>query len=502
MKNQQAMLLCDFYKVSHRELYPDKTQLVYSSWTPRATYIPEITEVVSFGQQMFVKEFLIEYFNENFFNKQLNHIVHDYKRFITFTLGVQDPDTSHIEALHALGYLPLSIKSLPEGMVVPLRTPMLTIENTLPEFFWLTNYIETLFSAEMWHPMTSATIAHNYKKLLVKAAQETGGDIGFVDFQGHDFSFRGLEGLHAAAKSGAGHLLSFVGTDTIPAILLLEEYYNADITKELVGTSIPATEHSIQCAYGDDMEYFRRTINEVHPSGFVAIVSDGYDFWNVVGNVLPALKADIMKRDGKVVIRPDSGDPVDIICGDDTRNHSRGTTSGTMDENDLIRIGLVEALWNIFGGTVNDASYKVLDSHIGCIYGDSITRERAQRISDKLKAKGFASTNVVYGIGSYTYQYNTRDTFGFAVKSTLTKRNDIEIPICKDPKTDSGTKKSQKGAVMVFQNNCGEITWVDNRTLTAVNGYEENLLREIFRDGKLLVDESLSTIRARLKEKV
>jgi nicotinamide phosphoribosyltransferase len=498
---QQAMLLTDFYKISHRRLYPANTQIVYSTWTPRASLLPGVVEVVSFGQQMFIKKYLVSYFNENFFNQPIEKIVADYSRFIKYTLGEQNPETQHIQDLHALGYLPLSIKSLPEGTLVPIRTPMMTIENTNEKFFWLTNYIETLLSSELWGAMTSATIAHEYKKLLIKAAQETGGDLEFVNFQAHDFSMRGMRGIESATTSGMGHLVSFVGTDTMPAIQAMETYYNANIETELVGTSIPASEHSQQCSYNDDMEYFRRTINEVHPSGFVSIVSDGYDFWNVVGNVLPALKADIMKRDGKVVIRPDSGDPVKIICGaGKSAKYFEPFEESTAEER-LIEKGLVECLWDIFGGTVNDAGFKVLNSHIGCIYGDSITRQRADEISKQLKEKGFASTNVVYGIGSFTYQYNTRDTFGFAVKSTLTKRNDVEIPIAKDPKTDDGTKKSQKGAVAVYD--CGNrISWIDSLSLENAAVFPGNMLQEIFRDGKLLVDESLATIRARLAEKV
>lgn len=494
MKNLQAMLLADFYKISHRKFYPEGTQLIYSTFTPRASLLEGVTEVVSFGQQMFIKEWLIAFFDRKFFDRSKSDIVNEYTRFIKATLGEANPETQHIEDLHDLGYLPLSIKSIPEGTLVPLRVPMMTIENTDPHFFWVTNYIETLLSSELWQTMTSATIAHEYKKLLTGYAKATGGDIGFVDFQAHDFSFRGLGGVSAAMKSGMGHLLSFAGTDTIPAILGMEEYYKADITKELVGTSIPASEHSIESSFPDDLSYFEYAMTKAYPTGMVSIVADGRDFWNVVDTVLPALKDKIMARDGKVTIRPDSGDPVKILCGDLELSGSAGK-------------GLVESLWDIFGGTVNDAGYKVLDSHIGCIYGDSITRARAQQISGQLKQKGFASTNVVYGIGSFTYQYNTRDTFGFAVKSTLTKRNDAEIPIFKDPKTDNGTKKSQKGAVAVFEllngdDTQGPIKFIDGLTLEEANNYPGNMLVEIFRDGKLLVDESLSTIRARLKANV
>lgn len=491
---QQSMLLTDFYKISHRLMAPEGTELYYSTWTPRNSLLLGINEVVSFGQQMFIKEFLIKEFNDNFFSQSKEQIVSQYKRFIKHTLSVPDPDAAHIEALHDLGYLPLSIKSIPEGMLVPIKVPMMTIENTNSDFAWLTNYIETLLSATLWQPMTSATIAHEYKKLLIKAAKDTGGDLGFVPYQGHDFSFRGMEGPEAARRSGMGHLLSFVGTDTCPAIEGMETYYNANIETEMVGTSIPASEHSIQSSYGDDMLYLETLITKVHPSGFVSIVSDGYDFWNVVGSVLPALKDKIMARDGRVVIRPDSGDPVKIICGDYNQYVE------DFDTHSLVSKGLVECLWDIFGGTVNDAGYKVLDSHIGCIYGDSITRDRATAISAQLKAKGFASTNVVYGIGSFTYQYNTRDTFGFAVKSTLTKRNGVEIPIFKDPKTDNGTKKSQKGAVAVYEGT-NTIYFNDGLTLNEVNT-EDNILREIFRDGKLLVDEDLATIRKRLAENI
>lgn len=490
MKNLNTMLLCDFYKIAHRSMYPEKTEVVYSTWTPRASRMKGVDQVVAFGTQAFIKEYLIDYFHDNFFTWNKEEIVNTYKRVLKFTLGVQDADTKHIEDLHDLGYLPLSIKALPEGTLVPLRVPMMTIQNTDPKFFWLTNYIETLASCELWQSATSATIAHEYRKILDKAALETVGNTDFVMFQGHDFSMRGMSSLESATASGMGHLLSFSGTDTIPAIQAAESLYNANIEKELVGTSIPATEHSIQCAYGNDLEYLKRMMSVVHPNGFVSIVSDGYDFWDVIGNVLPKLKDIIMARSGgpvgdRVVIRPDSGDPVLIVCGDPD-----GAT-------ELERKGAVEALWDIFGGTMTEKGYKLLDSHIGLIYGDAITLNRAKEIMERLEAKGFASINVVFGIGSYTYQYNTRDTFGFALKSTLCVINGDEKQIFKDPKTDNGIKKSQKGRVVVLK---------DGKSLKVVDGLtlkdevKGDMLTEVFRDGKLLVDQTFSEIRLRLKE--
>jgi nicotinamide phosphoribosyltransferase len=486
MKNLSAMLLCDFYKISHRKMYPEKTELVYSTWIPRTSRIEGVNNVVFFGLQAFIKTYLIEFFNDNFFKRSKQEVVTEYSRIIENTLQVKNPDVSHIEALHDLGYLPLKIKALPEGSVVPLRVPMLVIYNTDPKFFWLTNYIETLISCELWQASTSATLALEYRKLFNAYALETAGSTDFVKFQGHDFSMRGLSSLESAVSSGMGHLLSFCGTDTIPAIQGAEKFYGANVEKELIGTSIPASEHSIQSAYGDDMAYFNNLLTNVHPEGFVSIVSDGYDLWDVLNRVVPTLKDIILARNGRVVIRPDSGDPVKIVTGD-----PEGKTEAE-------RKGVIELLWNIFGGTINEKGYKVLDSHIGCIYGDAITLTRANDICSRLKAKGFASTNMIYGIGSYTYQYNTRDTFGFAIKSTLCVIDGVEIQIFKDPVTDNGIKKSAKGAVRVFETN-GVLSYCDELSLEEAN--YNTLLKDVFVDGNLLVDDTFSTIRDRLAGK-
>jgi len=483
-----AMLLCDFYKLSHRLMYPNKTEVVYSTWTPRASRMKDVNEVVVFGNQRVVK-FLNDFFQENFFSRPKAEVAAEYARIVKCTLGVADPDVSHIEALHDLGYLPLLIKGVAEGTVVPLRVPTLTIQNTDPRFFWLTNYVETLLSCELWPAYTAATIAHEYRKLLDDAAMRTVGNTDFVQFQGHDFSMRGMGGLEMATNTGLGHLLSFAGTDTIPAILAAEYYYGANVEKELVGTSIPATEHSIQCVYGDDMAYLDNMLSKVHHSGFVSIVSDGYDFWDVIGRVIPALKEKIMARNGgplgdRVVIRPDSGDPVLVVCGD-----PEGKT-------ELERKGAVEALWDIFGGTVTEKGYKLLDSHIGLIYGDAITLRRAEEIINRLAEKGFASINVVLGIGSFSYQYNTRDTFGFALKSTSCVVDGVEKQIFKNPKTDDGIKKSQKGKVLVYRTS-GKITYSDGHSLDSELSVD--MLRPIFKDGMLLNEETFEQIRARLK---
>lgn len=481
-------LLCDFYKVSHKDQYPKGTEKIYSTWIPRTSRNEEINEVVAFGFQGFIKEYLIDFFNNEFFSVGVESICAEYERYMKFTLGVQNPDSSHIRELHQLGYMPIKIVAVPEGTKVPLRVPMLTIENTKPEFFWATNYLETIMSAELWLPSTSATLANKYREILEYWAMKTVGNVGHVQFQGHDFSMRGMTSLHSAATSGAGHLLSFVGTDTIPAIMYHEEFYNANIENELVGTSIPATEHSVQCTFGDDELYFRTMISEVYPQGFVSIVSDGYDYWKMISDVIPSLKDIIMARDGKVVVRPDSGDPVKIICGDNTSSDS------------FVRKGTVESLWETFGGTVNELGYKELDSHIGVIYGDAITIERANEICRQLESKGFASSNIVFGIGSYTYQYNTRDTFGFALKATYAVVNGQGIKIFKDPKTDDGVKKSLKGMVGVAKNPDGSLRYVDDLNELQWSNLRNNIMQVIFKDGKLLVDDSLQQIRDRIRQ--
>jgi nicotinamide phosphoribosyltransferase len=461
--------------------------LVYSNWTPRKSRIEGVNQVVKFGLQYFIKKYILHDFETYFFKRPKNEVLAEYSRRINHYLGPNQVGIEHIAALHDLGYIPMVIKALPEGSSVPLRMPMITLYNTLPDFFWLTNYFETLLSAIIWMPCTSATIAKQYRIVLDRYAHETSSIPEFVNWQGHDFSMRGMAGIEAALTSAAAHLLSFTGTDTIPAIDFLEQYYNANSDTELIGGSVPATEHSVMCmgSITGEMETFRRLIMDVYPSGIVSIVSDTWDLWKVLTEYLPALKKEIIQRDGKVVIRPDSGDPVDIICGNPNANH------------DYEKKGVIELLWDVFGGTVNSKGYKELIPQIGAIYGDSITIDRASAILERLKAKGFASTNIVLGIGSYTYQYNTRDTFGFAMKATYGEVNGIGREIFKDPITDDGTKKSAKGLIHISNENDtfnlkDQVDWATEK---------QGELKEVFRDGKLLIDQTLQEIRQRIQNK-
>lgn len=494
-----AILLTDGYKLDHRRQYPEGTQFVYSNWTPRScAYYPEAEEgVVVFGIQYFIREYLIEKIQKSFFEVPKTKAVSWFKRRIDTFLGPDNQvGTKHIEALWDLGYLPIEIKALPEGSLCPIRVPALTLINTMPEFFWLTNYLETLISTSLWLPMTSATSARLYKKELLRHAKKTGFENDFLGFMIHDFSMRGMAGVEAAIMSGMAHLTSFVGSETIPAIEALEEYYFADADKELIAATVPATEHSVMCAGGkeDEFETFRRLITEVYPKGFISIVSDTWDFWQVITDYVPRLKEDILAREGRVIIRPDSGVPEDIICGVDPAKYTKEEYEALPEH---IRKGAYECLWDVFGGRINSKGYKVLDSHIGMIYGDSITLERQKTIYARLEAKGFAATNLVLGVGSYTYQYKSRDSLGFAMKATWCQVNGEGREIFKDPKTDDGVKKSLKGLIKV---NLVDGKYVATDQVTKEEEDMDNQLETVFINGELVVRHSLEEIRKRVDE--
>jgi len=599
------LLLTDGYKTSHHQMYPKGTSLVYSNFTPRSNkYAPKgCDKVVSFGQQMIMKQ-IHDTFHNEFFSKPKEEVCDEMKRELSLYLNT-DYDVTHFEDLHDLGYLPIHVKAIEEGTLVPIKIPVLTIYNTRSHFFWLTNYLETIISNLLWKPMTSATIAHQYRKVLTKWQEKTDAEKSwFIDWQGHDFSMRGMDSVDAVISSGLGHLTSFSGTDSLPTIYGARKYYKET---GFVGGSVNATEHSVMCAGTGQYEALLRdgklnslieeyysitnpdfkaiaeyaTFKELlktYPTGILSIVSDTFDLWKVCIDYLPKLKQDILSRNGKLVIRPDSGNPVDILCGsariieygdyvstlellkewakdtleemvgDNTAHGECGnsTTYGYFRLNDniykisigiywgrydkqyyyidssevisceLITLnpeekGVIELLWDVFGGTINEQGYKVLDSHIGAIYGDSITIDRADEICKRLEEKGFASTNVVLGIGSFTYQYNTRDTFGFAMKATYVE---IEVPefgelldqnlstvivgreIFKDPITDDGTKKSATGLLHVTKHNENGYMLVDKVSWETEGNGE---LQTIYKDGKFYNETTLTNIREKLK---
>jgi nicotinamide phosphoribosyltransferase len=485
-KIMNPITLIDGYKFAHRAQYPEGTSRVYSNWTPRESRIPGIDRVVHFGLQYFLKKYLGEEFG-SFFAAPVDQVCAEYDRRLSGYLGPNNVGTDHIRALHKLQGLPLEIRAVPEGTSVPLRVPMLTIENTNPEFAWLTNYLETILSSVMWMPCTSATNAAAMRRSLDGHARSTGSPAEFVQWQGHDFSFRGMAGPEAAALSGAGHLLSFTGTDTLPALDLIERYYGVPPGGYLLGGSVPATEHSVMCAGGEmsEMETFDRLLN-IYPSGIVSVVSDTWDLWNVCTVILPELRERIMSREGKLVIRPDSGDPADIVCGDPTAPVGSPAYKG-----------VIELLWDVFGGTTTSTGHRLLDQHIGCIYGDSITNDRMNAICNRLAAKGFASANMVFGVGSFSYQYVTRDTFGFAMKATWCEVNGTGRDIFKKPKTGNGMKNSARGRLAVSIDPASGKMILTNQASPEQEA--ASILRPVWRDGTFLVNDSFADVRARIE---
>lgn len=484
------LLLKDYYKATHGSQYnPNLTRLV-SYFTPRMSRLHGQDKLVMFGLQAFIKEYLIESFNSDFFSRSKQEVLDEYARILDNTLGKGSYNMDKIAALHDLGYLPLEIRALPEGCRVNVKVPMFEVSNTHPDFVWLVNTIETAISCTLWHAMLSANVGYSYRQIVDKYYKISVDDnVPRAKALG-DFSMRGQESVESAIKSSAGFCLSFLNTATVPAIPWLEKNYNCDCTKEPVAFGAISTEHSVMCSNfavdGDEITMIRRLLTEIYPKHSFSMVSDSYDYWNLVDNILPQLKNEIMAHEGCLAIRGDSGDPVEIATA------------------------TVFRLWNIFGGTINSKGYKVLDPHVKALYGDSITPQRCEAIFNILVKNGFACNNVSLGVGSFSMQcleyYDangvkrfdpfTRDTFGIAIKATYAEdENGNPIMIFKNPKTDSGNfKRSQRGCCSVhFDGN--DFSYTDGLTFAQHSEDPMNLLIPVFRDGKMLKEYSLSQIR-------
>ena len=490
-----ALLLTDFYKICHRSLFnPDTRQLV-SYWTPRKSRLDYLDYTVMFWLQATVKKYLVDHFNVTFFARSWEEVRAEYVEYVaaTFYQDIAEGEIEAFKKVYDLGYLPVEIRAVPEGTRVPIGVPCMEIRATEDFAFWLPQYLETLLSCNLWPAMTAAAIADANRRELESWYVRTVEDGADVASGAGNFSMRGMMGCDAAVMVDAGHLLSFRSTATVPTAWALKCFYNADFN---VARGVPSTEHSIPESWGKDREldYYRHVLKE-RPYGPLSIVSDTWDLEHVVTEFLPVLKPDIMARDGKVVIRPDSGDPADIICGVQADAHPERVTGGPLDR------GCIELLWDVFGGTVNSKGYKILDKHIGLIYGDAITHDRLREICSRLEAKGFAANNVIFGFGSFTYQYVTRDSLGFALKVTHGVIGDTEKFMFKDPKTDRGAhsagKKSQRGMCVVYHGEDGKLMYDDGHTMTEADA-PGNLLRPMFRNGELLIDDSFDDIRNRL----
>ncbi len=481
-------LLIDFYRAVHAEMLPQHVTKSVSYFTPRMSRVKMWQEVVHFGLQGFLKSYLIDYFNEAFFARPFEEVMVEYRRIMDASLGAKAYRIDKIEKLHALGYLPIEVISLPEGTRVPMQVPMFGITNTHPDFAWLPQSLESLISAESWHPMLAATVGATYRKIVNKYyALTCDEELPRARALGA-FDFRGEECTDSAIKAGAGWCLSFLNTATVPTIPYLEAYYNCDCTKEPVAFGSPSTEHSVMCSNfavdGDEITLLRRLLTEIYPDTSFSAVLDSYDYWNIIDNVLPILKPEILAHNGCMLMRGDSGDCVEVVTK------------------------TVFRLWEIFGGTVNSKGYKVLDPHVKAIYGDSITIQRCEQIYRILMEAGFACSNVALGVGSFSMQCVeeegmlkpfTRDTFSSCIKATYCEIAGEPYPIFKNPK-EGGFKKSQKGCCVVFRDENGTYSYQDGYTWAEACAEEQNQLVPVFRDGRMLKEQSLAEIRQLLHD--
>ena len=594
MKDFNMMLMSDFYKQGHPEFYPDGLDYLFTCGTPRMSRLNGINEVVAFGYQAFAKDYLIERFNETFFNRPKDEAVQEVVDFLSDTFDCSSFDVKRIEELHDLGYLPVRMWAIPEGTMVPIinqkenpgvpQVPFMAYESTHPKFAWVAEFLESITSAQVWYPMVIATVAKKgYRDIVNKHWEKS-----VVGQPAHtavsEFGFRGAEGSEGAIMASSAFLTSFDKTATVPAIGYVKKYYGEGMTRKEIGTGMSSTEHSVMCSNyavdGNEDDFMLKLFTEIAPNGNVSCVADSYDYFGrlaEMGRDGSKIKEAIMNRNGCVYVRGDSGNPAEIICGtlsnfvdmtghtlDEIKEYARNTAEkahkpGVYETHVHVRcgkvlysivayheyivdvddeygcgyysenveelsvsekeitpemLGTVEMLWEAFGGTVNEKGYKILDSHVRAIYGDSITPMLADEIYSRLEKKGFAANNVALGAGSFSLQAweersdfgrkelkpHTRDTFGIAFKATYCEVNGKPYQVFKNPKTDAGSfKKSQRGMVIVIKDNNGKLSAIDGLTREQFNYMKnQNVMRPIFENSKMLVNESMKDIRERL----
>lgn len=549
-----ASLLLDGYKTSHHEMLPEKTEAIVINMTPRSYKHAEAKlnmnhydgTFLHFGLQGLIKCWLIDHWNTTFFERPWEEVKVEYKEVLDHFMD-SDVNVDNLEALHKLGYLPIEIRGVQEGTFVPMRVPTFMVLPTHKDFAWLPSRLETLLSNEYWKAATIATISHNFRKVAEHYAEMCGAPAWFVDYQCHDFALRGMSGMWDGSNSGLGHHLSFLGSDTLPASWLAKQLYGAVFDQAPVGKTVKATEHMVMTIQGREGEFgiYDRLLDR-YSTGILATVSDQYSLWHVLTKFMPQLKDKIMARQGRLVIRPDSGNPPDIICGtahgiadrfdrkellnlwhdlnnaDEFVVYERSTgifakVSAQLTVDDLgsedavadvdIHVqqlmdsevtpemkGAYHLLYDVFGGTVNSKGYIDLDTHVGLIYGDSIDPKSFSEICERLIAKGFSISNLVVGVGSYCYQFITRDTFGLAIKATFAIVDGVECPMQKDPVTGDGVKKSAVGMLAVRADDQGKLYLQEGLSYPLQDILDGNidtgLCRSVFRNGQLLIDEN------------
>lgn len=470
-----TLLLTDVYKMGHMEQYPKGTNKIYSYLHTRSDR--KYNEIVVYGLQALLKKYLIapiEYNEIEFFIYYREQILGSYSKEVS----------EKMNALYKLGYFPLEIKSFREGTILPAKSVIATITNTIPEFYWVVGFFESLL-LHLWYPMTVASASRQYYKLVENYAKLTCDDLNHLPYSVHDFGYRGCSSEESAAIAGSAHLLNFLGTDTIPALDFIYKYYYPRHDRT-IACSVPASEHSVMCSFGkeNEIDAFENMLN-IYPEGIVSIVSDTYDIYALIHKVGAKLKDKILSRNGKVVFRPDSGNPSDILCGD--KSVPIGSSA---------YIGIFELLEKIFGSSINSKGYKVLNPKIGVIYGDGMYYDNFKEILERMKQNGWASSNLVIGVGGILLQNHSRDDLGFSFKATYIEVDGKPRNLMKSPITDP-YKKSLTGLISCHKDEEGKYIFKDNQSWEQEN---KSLLETIYKDGKLIVSESWPTIKERIRE--
>ncbi|MEA5405453.1 nicotinate phosphoribosyltransferase [Arcicella sp. DC2W] len=452
------ILLTDSYKVSHYKQYPEGTAQIYSYFESRGGKFEEIT---FFGLQYLLKEFLV---GQVITQSKIDQAAKLYEAHFGNATLFNKAGWEYILNNHA-GKLPIRIKAVPEGKVIPTHNVMMTVENTDPNCFWLTNFLETLL-LQLWYPSTVATISREVKKLIITYLEET-GDPNTIDFKLHDFGFRGVSSVDSASIGGAAHLINFMGTDTVAALTFIQNYYGNE--NDMFGFSIPAAEHSTITSWGKDHEVdaYENMLTQ-YPEGLVAVVSDSYDIYNACEKLWGGLlKEQILARKGTLVVRPDSGEPKDVV------------------------LKVAEILGEKIGFTTNQKGYKVLHPNIRIIQGDGVNYESIGEILAHLKNHGWSADNVAFGMGGALLQKVNRDTQKFAFKCSAATINGKEQEVFKDPITDHG-KLSKKGRMkLVFENNTYQTKSLDESG--------EDILETVFENGEILKEISFGEVKENSK---
>lgn len=453
------MLMTDSYKVTHWKQYPPGTTKVYSYLESRGG---KFNETVFFGFQGLIKKYLE------------GHVV--TKEKIAEAKAVYDQHLGpglfneagwqHILKKHN-GKLPLKIKAVPEGTVVRTSNVLVTIENTDPACWWLTNWVETL-AVQLWYGITVATISRECKKTIKGFLEET-GDPELLPFKLHDFGFRGVSSVESAGIGGAAHLINFMGSDTVAALSYINEVYG---DREMPGFSIPAAEHSTITSWGreNETDAFENMMDQFSESPLVAVVSDSYDIYNACSNLWGLrLKDKVLKKKGTIVIRPDSGYPPEVV------------------------VKCLELLGDRFGYELNEKGYKVLDPHIRVIQGDGINLESLNTILTAMETNLWSADNVAFGMGGALLQDMNRDTQQFAFKCSSITIDGEERDVYKEPVTDPG-KNSKRGRLKLVKHEGAH-----GGVLTTVGKGDprKDILQEVFVNGEARSIQSFAQVRER-----